>query len=106
MATSLEHMLASGEGFPENGEFEDLVINGRAAKMRINLPSKTKISKWCQQTNTSFPVYEVKFFKQQDESYHMARVSIEGKTSYGKAEGKKMAENSAAFRFLNGDSSI
>ena len=103
MATSLEHMLASGEGFPENGEFEDLVINGRAAKMRINLPSKTKISQWCQQTNTSFPVYEVKFFKQQDESYHMARVSIEGKTSYGKAEGKKMAENSAAFRFLNGD---
>ena len=46
----------------EDEDLEELFVNGKTAMVHRNLPSKSKLSQWCQKNNINTPIYEVRGF--------------------------------------------
>ena len=83
-------------------ETEDITINGTSAVVKVNLPSKSKLSQWCQISKKEFPVYSVAFLDRGDYSKHIARVTVDGVQAFGSASKKIRAEAAAAYKLLSG----
>ena len=83
-------------------ETEEITINGTSAVVKVNLPSKSKLSQWCQISKKEFPVYSVAFLDRGDYSKHVARVTVDGVQAFGSASKKIRAEAAAAYKLLSG----
>lgn len=100
MAQSLQLQLVE----EEDEDLEEIFVNGKTACVHKNLPSKSKLSQWCQKNNIKTPIYEVRGFHlgSLENVFHLARIVVEGEECLGRGKSKRQAETSAAQLYLNG----
>ena len=96
------HSLVEDES-EYNREVEEIEINGTSVAIKANLPSKSKLSQFCQKANLPYPEYSVAFLKcSKNQSKHVAKVKVAGVEAYGIATKKNKAEEAAAYMLLSG----
>ena len=82
-------------------ETEEITINGTSVVLKVNLPSKSKLSQWCQNSKKEFPEYSVAFLDRGNDSMHVAKVKVDGVEAFGIASKKIKAEAAAAYKFVS-----